>query len=99
MENKYNVVKNTFDSMNVFWGTKQVGEFIRDLDGYYVFFPTDLDGEMYSKGGWTSSCLRFLSDELDKVNKEWENTISMFFGKKFIAEQFELPLGLDKLPR
>ena len=96
MENKYNVVKNTFDSMDVFWGDKQVGEFIRDLDGYYVFFPTNLDGKMYAQGGWTSSCLKFLADTLDKVNKEWDTTVSTYFNKKIMAEQFELPLGLDK---
>lgn len=49
---------------------KSIGEFIKDVDGYYYYWPNpDL------RGSWNSNALRVIADKLDEVNKEWDNHI------------------------
>ena len=49
---------------------KSIGEFIKDVDGYYYYWPNpDL------RGSWNSNSLRVIADKLDEVNKEWDNHI------------------------
>ena len=47
------------------------GDFVADVDGYVYF---------YSNNGILSSHhLRWIADELDKRNKEWDNAINEYF--------------------
>lgn len=46
---------------------KSVGEFIRDVDGYFYYWPNPS-----LKGSWNSNALKLIADELDKINKEYE---------------------------
>lgn len=47
-----------------------LGNFIRDVDGYFVFFIDDKNN-----GSWDVYTLRLVADELDKLNKEWNEFI------------------------
>lgn len=49
---------------------KSIGEFIRDVDGYYHYWPNPS-----LKGSWNSNALRLIADELDRVNKEWDTHV------------------------
>jgi hypothetical protein len=86
--NKFRIEKKSFDTMNVFYDNKQIGEFIRDLDGYYLFFANDLDGKAYSTNGNSLSFLKELADELDKVNKEWESVVNSHNLNKHLTNNF-----------
>lgn len=39
-------------------------------DGYYVYWPTGR-----SVGALTATHLRWLADELDRINKEWDDIV------------------------
>ena len=81
MHSKWATVKKAFDLVDVFYDGKQVGEFIRDVDGYFMFFPNNLEGKMYNNGGYTSQFLLELSEELVKLNKTWDDSVREFFKK------------------
>lgn len=82
--------------MNVFCDNKQIGEFIRDINGYFIFFPNDLDGKSYSCVGYTESFLSGLSRVLKQANKPWSDQLKAYRERtnKNLAEQFELNLEL-----
>jgi hypothetical protein len=46
---------------------KSVGEFIRDVDGYFYYWPNPS-----LKGSWNSNALKLIADELDNINKVYE---------------------------
>lgn len=46
---------------------KSVGEFIRDVDGYFYYWPNPS-----LKGSWNSNALKLIADELDNINKGYE---------------------------
>jgi len=46
---------------------KSVGEFIRDVDGYFYYWPNPS-----LKGSWNSNALKLIADELDNINKDYE---------------------------
>jgi len=52
----------------------KMGEFIREIDGYYVYFPED-----DKTGYFTSYILRGLADKLDDLNRDWDNQIKEYF--------------------
>ena len=55
------------------------GEFARLEDGYYHYFPE-------GNGGISSDILRILADELDRMNKPWDDEIQQFFEKERLRE-------------
>lgn len=52
---------------------KSVGEFIRDVDGYFYYWPNPS-----LKGSWNSNALRLISDKLDDVNMELDNKLKIY---------------------
>ena len=50
-------------------GQRDLGSFLRDVDGYWVFYP--------SKGGgyYNEFYLKYLLDTLRDMNKEWDEQI------------------------
>jgi len=46
-----------------------LGDFIRDVDGYYKFF-SEMGG-----GYWAGYVLRAIADIEDEINKEWDDII------------------------
>jgi len=53
--------------------TDERKEFVTDVDGYVYFWPTD------SCGHFAPHHLRWLADELDKRNADWDKSISDYF--------------------
>lgn len=49
------------------------GKIIKEVDGYYVWYPKQ-DG-----GCWESAFLRKIADLLDGLNKEWDDQIRAYF--------------------
>lgn len=52
-----------------FTNGKLLGEFYREVDGYYVFDPES------GSGYWPEWLLRALADELEELNKEWNEQV------------------------
>jgi hypothetical protein len=48
---------------------KLIGSFVLQDDGYYGYYPNE------PSGYWSSYSLRLIADELDKLNKEWDEYI------------------------
>lgn len=59
-------------------------QFYREVDGYIVWEP------VHGKGYLNSHNLRELADELDRLNKEWEEQVRIEFAKLALMQQ---PLG------
>lgn len=59
----------------------QIGEFLMKEDGYFDFWPK-LGG-----GYWPSYLLRELADQLDVINKPWEDDIRDYFNKHKEVEE------------
>ena len=55
---------------------KEIGSFQLDVNGYYYFY-TDEE----TLGGWESYSLREIADELDRINKPYEDSIEEYFRK------------------
>jgi hypothetical protein len=91
MQNKFRLEKKAFDLIEIYWDTKYVGEFIRDVDGFYMYFPTKLGDKEPVVGGFTEWFLREIADLLTKVNKEWQDYINEHFKypNKIFSEQSE----------
>ena len=51
---------------------KVIGDVYREVDGYYVFWPT-------GTGFWESHMLREIADLLDAANKPWDDELTEFF--------------------
>lgn len=56
---------------------KEIGSFQLDVNGYYYFY-TDEE----TSGGWESYSLREIADELDRINKPYEDSIEEYFRKE-----------------
>lgn len=46
-----------------------IGEFYREVSGYYVWEP------LFGNGYLTSDFLRAVADKLDELNKEWDDEL------------------------
>jgi hypothetical protein len=66
------------DLVEIFVGTKYVGEYIMDLDGFYKYFPTKIDGS-FAAGGIDEELLKEIADQLIKINEAWRLDIHNFF--------------------
>jgi hypothetical protein len=56
-----------------------IGNFEKDVDGYFYYWP-----KVEKSGGyWSSSLLKELSFELDKINKPWDRKVNRYFEKLF----------------
>ena len=75
MENKFRIENKSSDIMNVFFEETQIGEFIRDSDGYYSFSQNNSYEDVYKSVNIKIHFIKGLVDTLDKVNKEWENIV------------------------
>ena len=53
---------------------KKIGSFIIQDDGYYGYYPNELSGY------WSSYALRLVADELDQINKEWDEQVKKDIG-------------------
>lgn len=45
------------------------GDLLTSDDGYVIFWPTE------NHGAFTASDLRLIADEIDKRNKDWDETV------------------------
>ena len=71
---KYRKINNQKYSIEV--QDNPIGEFIQDVDGYFYFWLNKNDG------CWSAHHLREIADELDKINKPWNDEIDSYFAKK-----------------
>ena len=55
---------------------KERGDFVLAEDGFWVYWPT----HPHSAGAIASPELRILADELDRLNKPWQEQMDKFFG-------------------
>ncbi len=46
-----------------------LGVFLRDVDGYFYYWPEKLSG------AWEAHILRAIADKLDEINKPWDEQI------------------------
>lgn len=53
---------------------KIIGSFVIQDDGYYGYYPNE------PSGYWSSYALRLVADELDQINKEWDEQIKKHLG-------------------
>lgn len=60
----------TFFIVSVASNKKVIGEFMMEVDGYFVFYM-----EPYATGFWTEQMLRAIADELKRVNASWDATV------------------------
>lgn len=70
-----NLIEND-RNYHVYFDKKKIGDFDLDVDGYYHFWPNPS-----LNGSTTSNILRLIADELDKVNKDWDDNIKEYFNK------------------
>ena len=54
---------------------KLIGEFIRDVDGYFYFWSEN------NLGAWPSHLLRDIADKLDEINQLWDEHIEKKLNK------------------
>lgn len=68
---------------DVLWSENEVnlGTFEQDVDGYFYYWPKE------KPGSWASYSLRLIADELDKINKEWDEEIKKYFDEQNKSEQ------------
>lgn len=66
------------DLIEIYVGEKYVGEYIMDVDGFYMYFPTKIDGTC-TAGGMSEEFLQEIVNHLSKINEEWRNNIYNFF--------------------
>lgn len=50
-----------------------IGDFVKDVDGYFYFFIYDYNG-----GSFSSELLKELSKKLDEINKPWNDIVEKF---------------------
>lgn len=55
---------------------KDIGLVFRDVDGYYYWWPENMDWS----GSWPSHVLRDIADLLDELNKPWDDELKEYFG-------------------
>lgn len=60
---------------------KSIGEYILDADGYYYFWENP-----NLKGSWNSNALRVIADEMDKLNKEWDEHITKYLNNESLQK-------------
>ncbi len=53
-----------------------IGDFYKEVDGYYVFMPDRKGG-----GSWESWTMRAISDKLDELNENWDKEIKRVFSQ------------------
>jgi hypothetical protein len=66
------------DLIELYSNSNYVGEFIMDVDGFYRYFPTKIDGST-TAGGMCEELLQEIVNHLTKINEEWRNNIYNFF--------------------
>ena len=54
---------------------KLIGEFIRDVDGYFYFWSEN------NLGAWPSYLLRDIADKMDELNKSWNEQLEKELNK------------------
>jgi hypothetical protein len=55
--------------------SREWGDFVCGEDGYYVYWPSDAR----SRGSLGPHHLRWLADELDKMNADWDRQVQEWF--------------------
>jgi hypothetical protein len=48
-----------------------IGEFERDVDGYFYYWPA-----IENRGSYSNFTLRKIAEMLDDLNKEWNETVA-----------------------
>lgn len=51
----------------------RLGEILREVDGYFYFFPEPMGGF------WQSHGMREIADKMDEMNKPWDQEIDLYF--------------------
>lgn len=100
---KFKLEKKAIDLIEVYYGTKHIGEFVKDVDGFFMYFPTILhNGEVYNTGGgFTEWFLIEIANLLKSVNKEWQDQIAEYFKypNKIFSEQKEFEFNNHETSR
>lgn len=59
---------------NIYYKDVLVGQFIREVDGYFYFFDDNPN-----RGLWQAHVLRYIADKLDEMNKPYEDILYELF--------------------
>jgi len=68
-KNKLLTEKVSDGRYKVFFESKYLGDFVRDVDGFFYYWPSE-DG-----GCWSAWTLRLIANELEELNADWNKYI------------------------
>ncbi len=80
------------DCIRVCIDNKRIGEFVRNDDGYFIFF---LDN--YRGGGFQEWLLRELADELKRINEPWDKIVQSLAEQHDETESRQVVHALDEI--
>lgn len=69
--------KNEEERQRVIKVTDESGDFYRDVDGFFYFWPSEV-----GKGHYSAHHLRWIADELDRRNAPWQAQIDKYFDEQ-----------------
>lgn len=73
MPENISLKKTSGVSYEIYFKNKLLGNFTRDIDGFYYFWP-------YGQGGcWSEHSLRLIADSLHKLNADHEEHLKKRF--------------------
>jgi hypothetical protein len=67
---------NEQERLRVISVSRERGDFVQDVDGFFYFWP-----EEATEGYFSPHHLRWLADELDKLNEPWQKEIDDYHEK------------------
>jgi hypothetical protein len=67
--------KDSDSCYQVFVETAYIGDFLKDVDGYFYYWPPPNQG-----GCFVAWLLRALADKLDEINKDWNEQVGREVG-------------------
>ena len=71
---KIEIIKTGNHVKELVVNNKSIGELIRDIDGYFYFWPNPT-----LKGSWNSNALKLIASKLDEVNSDMDKSINEYF--------------------
>lgn len=84
MTKKEDIIKFTKQDNDVykltFYTGIEMGEFYKEIDGYYVYWP------IQRNGFWESYVLRIIADKLDELNEPYDKEVQEYFKEKMDNE-------------
>lgn len=73
MKQYFKYIEKSEDNYNVvFYNGVDCGNLIRDVDGYFMYFPKN------NGGGLESWSMKLIAEKLDELNKPWDEYVRTY---------------------